>query len=178
MSERCTCAECRCGSRSIDGVVVRPMSKNVDNRGWLAEIFRSDELDNKLMPVMSYISCTRPGIVRGPHEHTTQTDIFGFVSGKWLVKLWDYRITSDTYGVVLVIKVDKPTVVIVPPGVVHSYSNVGASDGLVINLPNVLYHGYNKQGKIDEIRHENNKIFYPVKDIQRKHWLAKLLFWR
>lgn len=162
----------------IVGVEVRPMKKNVDSRGWLSEIFRSDELDKDLMPVMSYISCTHPGIVRGPHEHHTQTDIFGFVTGSWIVKLWDSRKESETNGVVLEFKVDLPTVVVVPPGVVHSYSNIGASDGLVINLPNVLYAGKDKKGEIDEIRHEDNQRMYPVDDIKRKHWLAKILFWR
>ena len=38
-----------------------------DGRGWLKEIYRCDE--NKIMPLMSYISHTAYKSVRGPHEH-------------------------------------------------------------------------------------------------------------
>jgi len=40
----------------IQGVQVRYLKKFQDNRGWLTEIFRSDELSPKVLPVMSYIS--------------------------------------------------------------------------------------------------------------------------
>jgi len=53
----------------IHDVVVRPLTKFLDERGWLAELFRSDELDASVMPVMAYLSMTQPGVARGPHEH-------------------------------------------------------------------------------------------------------------
>ena len=63
----------------IDGVRIGPVKKNVDQRGWLAEIFRADEMPEGEMPVMGYISVTKPGVARGPHEHREQTDTFGFI---------------------------------------------------------------------------------------------------
>jgi dTDP-4-dehydrorhamnose 3,5-epimerase len=50
---------------------------------------------------------------------------------------------------------DNPTVVTIPPGVVHAYHNVGAVPGWVINAPNRLYRGHGKQSPVDEIRHED-----------------------
>ena len=49
--------------------------------------------------------------------------------------------------------------VIVPPGVIHAYKNVGREQGIVFNCPNRLYKGWNRKGWIpgkgvDEIRHE------------------------
>ena len=70
---------------TIDGVVVRDIRKFVDDRGWLAETYRTDELKENLsnseqfFPVMSYISVTHPDIARGPHEHVEQSDLFGFI---------------------------------------------------------------------------------------------------
>ena len=34
----------------IDGVRIGPVKKNVDQRGWLAEIFRADEMPESEMP--------------------------------------------------------------------------------------------------------------------------------
>ncbi|HEY6009808.1 MAG TPA: dTDP-4-dehydrorhamnose 3,5-epimerase, partial [Geobacteraceae bacterium] len=63
----------------IHDVVVRPLAKYLDERGWLAELYRSDELPADVMPVMAYISMTQPGVARGPHEHVDQTDYFCFI---------------------------------------------------------------------------------------------------
>ncbi len=64
---------------AINGVVVRDLRKFVDERGWLAELFRHDELDAEYFPTMSYISSTEPGVQRGPHEHLEQADFFVFI---------------------------------------------------------------------------------------------------
>jgi dTDP-4-dehydrorhamnose 3,5-epimerase len=44
--------------------------------------------------------------------------------------------------------------VIVPPGVVHAYKNVGIENGLVFNAPDRLYAGEGKKSPVDEVRHE------------------------
>ena len=75
----------------IHDVVVRPLAKFLDERGWLAELFRSDELDPQVMPVMAYLSMTQPGVARGPHEHLDQTDYFCFMGpSNFKVYLWDH----------------------------------------------------------------------------------------
>ena len=56
---------------------------------------------------------------------------------------------------------DNPRSVLVPPGVVHAYKNIGNILGTVTNYPNKLFMGNGKKEKVDEIRHENdpNTIF-------------------
>jgi dTDP-4-dehydrorhamnose 3,5-epimerase len=141
----------------IHDVVVKPLAKYLDERGWLAELFRSDELDPAVTPVMAYISMTRPGVARGPHEHLEQTDYFCFIGpSNFKVYLWDVREGSPSAGVKQVIYtgVDGPVMLIVPPGVVHAYKNIGGVDGIVFNAPNRLYAGEGKRFPVDEIRHE------------------------
>ncbi|MBI1921537.1 MAG: dTDP-4-dehydrorhamnose 3,5-epimerase family protein [Geobacter sp.] len=143
---------------TIHDVVVKPMSKFIDERGWLAELFRSDETPAEIMPVMSYISMTQPGVARGPHEHLEQTDYFCFLGpSNFKVYLWDHREGSPSRGVkqVLYAGMDAPRIVIVPPGVVHAYKNVGMENGIVFNAPNRLYAGDGKKSPVDEIRHED-----------------------
>lgn len=142
---------------SIHDVTVKPLKKFLDERGWLAELFRSDELAPAIMPAMAYISMTQPGVARGPHEHVDQTDYFCFIGpANFKVYLWDARPGSPTCGVkqVLFAGLDSPAMVVVPPGVVHAYRNVGTENGIVFNGPNRLYAGPGKVEPVDEIRHE------------------------
>ena len=143
----------------IDGVVIRDLRKFTDSRGWLAELFRHDELDPEFYPVMAYNSSTNPGVTRGPHEHVDQADLFCFIGpSNFKLRLWDNRAGSATFGNVttLVVGADNPKSVLIPPGVVHAYQNVGDVDGIVFNCPNRLYMGAGKKEEIDEIRHEDD----------------------
>jgi dTDP-4-dehydrorhamnose 3,5-epimerase len=63
-------------SGAIRDVVVRDLRKYVDERGWLTELFRHDELTAEFYPQMAYISATQPHLTRGPHEHVDQSDLF------------------------------------------------------------------------------------------------------
>ncbi|MFQ5597140.1 MAG: dTDP-4-dehydrorhamnose 3,5-epimerase family protein [Nitrospiria bacterium] len=152
----------------IAGVKIRPIKKYVDERGWLAELFREDEIDKSIYPAMSYISVTRPGITRGPHEHVDQTDYFCFIGpSNFKVTLWDNRGKSTTFSnkMVAVVGEEAPSVVIVPEGVVHAYQNVGTVDGVVINCPNRLFMGHGKKEAVDEIRHEDDRTSPFVVDL-------------
>ncbi len=143
----------------IHDVTVRGLSKFIDERGWLAELFRADELEREQIPVMSYISMTLPGIARGPHEHREQTDYFCFIGpSNFKVYFWDARLDSPSYGMKQVIYAgtDCPLMVIVPPGIVHAYRNIGIENGIVFNAPNQLYAGEGKRHQVDEIRHEES----------------------
>lgn len=144
---------------TIEGLVVREIRRHEDARGWLVEIFRHDEIDPEFRPAMAYVSMTRPGVVRGPHEHVDQADVFCFVGpSTFRIDLWDNREDSSTYKAHLELEggEDRPLFVIVPKGVVHAYRNVGSRDGLVFNSPNRLYAGWHRKEPVDEIRHESD----------------------
>jgi dTDP-4-dehydrorhamnose 3,5-epimerase len=144
---------------SIDGVIWKPLKKFHDPRGWLCELFRHDELSAEFHPVMAYISMTEPGVARGPHEHVDQADCFCFIGpSNFKVYLWDNRPASKTHNVMQtdVVGIDKPALLIIPPGVVHAYRNVGSQQGVVFNCPNRLYRGHGKKDPVDEIRHEDD----------------------
>ena len=142
----------------VDGVVVRPLRRFDDARGWLIELYREDELAPAFHPVMAYVSQTLPGAVRGPHGHRDQTDCFAFVGpGEFELYFWDARPDSPTLGhkQVLLAGAANRVLVTVPPGVVHAYRNVGQVPGWVFNAPNRLYAGPGKLGPVDEVRYED-----------------------
>jgi dTDP-4-dehydrorhamnose 3,5-epimerase len=145
---------------TVGGVVWKPLTKYHDARGWLCELFRDDEVAAEYRPVMGYLSMTEPGIVRGPHEHVEQADYFCFLGpASFKLYLWDNRRSSPTYAVFQaeVVGEERPMAVIVPPGIVHAYKNVGGVPGLVVNCANRLYRGRGKKQPVDEIRHEDHK---------------------
>jgi dTDP-4-dehydrorhamnose 3,5-epimerase len=138
------------------GVVVKPLRSHHDSRGYLTELFRSDELPEGFFPEMAYISVTRPGISRGPHEHVAQTDLFCFVDGSYELRLWENRPDHEVWSISIVVGKESPCAVIVPEGVVHGYKNVGETDAYVLNFPNQLYAGKGRKEPVDEIRHEDS----------------------
>lgn len=142
----------------IQGVILRPLTNCVDERGWLIEIFRQDELSAELMPAMGYLSQTLPGVARGPHEHSEQTDTFAFLGpGDFKLYCWDARENSPTFGnrMTRIVGQSDPQSVVVPPGVVHAYKNISPVPALVVNCPNRLYAGPGRSKPVDEIRHED-----------------------
>ena len=144
---------------AINDVVVRDLRKVVDERGWLAELFRHDELAEEFYPAMSYISTTEPGVARGPHQHVDQADLFCFIGpSNFKLRLWDNRPESTTYRHVMTFFVgtDNPKAVLIPKGVVHAYRNIGSIPGGVINCPNRLYMGEGRREQVDELRHEDD----------------------
>jgi dTDP-4-dehydrorhamnose 3,5-epimerase len=143
----------------IEGVIIKQLGKFSDDRGWLSEFYRHDEAD--ILPAMAYVSETKPGVVRGPHEHVYQTDYFVFMGpGSFEVHLWDRRegsATKDQHEK-LIVGQDNPCSIIVPPGVVHGYKCVSEVNAWSINLPDRLYKGVGKRDEvIDEIRWETQE---------------------
>ena len=131
-----------------------------DHRGALGELFRRDSILPELDPAMGYMSLTYPGVVRGPHEHVYQTDMFVFFGpAPFALYLWDRRPHPEWDGC-RVERMNADTdqfaldVAVIPPGVVHGYKNIGDMSGYVLNFPNKLYAGWGKRERVDEIRHE------------------------
>jgi dTDP-4-dehydrorhamnose 3,5-epimerase len=146
-------------SGPIKDVVVYELRQHADERGWLSELFRADELEKEFYPAMAYISSTLPGMTRGPHEHTEQADLFCFTGpSNFKLRMWDNRAGSETFNHVMTLFVgqDNPQAVVIPQGIVHAYRNIGRTPGVVINCPNRLYMGAGKREPVDEIRYEDD----------------------
>jgi dTDP-4-dehydrorhamnose 3,5-epimerase len=158
----------------IEGVVLKEFRKFIDERGWLAEIFRHDELPEAYHPAMSYVSVTLPGVLRGPHEHVDQADLFAWVGpGDFKVTLWDNRPDSPTFlnRMELCMGLNRPGSLLIPKGVVHCYRCISAEVGWVFNAPNQLFAGEGKKSPVDEIRHEADpdNIFVQDERSRRVH---------
>lgn len=160
-------------ANDMNGVLVRAMPMNQDERGTLTELFREDVIarEARMMsqkintPPMAYFSYTKQDVVRGPHFHFNQTDIFVFLSD-WDVWLWDAREDSGTFEHKTKIRIRRqvdqhpgafaaPSRVIVPPGVVHAFTPRDGV-GLYVNCPDQLFKGWDRKNPADEVRHEDD----------------------
>ena len=124
----------------IEGVQIKQLKRNADERGFLMEMIRStDEFFTKFG--QCYVSLNYPGVVRAWHYHKKQEDYFVVVQGMCKVGLYDMREGSPTKGVAEAHYLgDNNNIVLrIPIGVAHGYKTVGTEPSLLINFPTEVY---------------------------------------
>lgn len=99
---------------AIDGVVVTPVERHEDERGFFSEIARFGEYRQ------ANHSRSRRGVLRGLHYHLRQADLWYVVRGSAQVALVDLR---EEEPVVETLAVDgaAPCTIYVPPRVAHGF---------------------------------------------------------
>ncbi len=124
----------------IDGVKVRQLRLNVDERGSLMEIMRPDWETFKKFG-QAYVTSAYPGVVKGWHYHKKQFDNFVCVKGMMKVVLYDARENSPTKGVIneFFIGERNPVQVQIPPYVYHGFKCIGTEEALIVNVPTEMY---------------------------------------
>ncbi|MCC6446977.1 MAG: dTDP-4-dehydrorhamnose 3,5-epimerase family protein [Armatimonadetes bacterium] len=126
--------------RLIDGVELKPLKRNADERGFLMELLRVDDpIFEQFAQV--YVSMNYPGVVRAWHAHEKQKDHFACIKGMIKVALYDDREGSPTRGTVneFFIGDNNPMMIKIPIGVYHGYKTIGAEPALLLNFPTQLY---------------------------------------
>jgi dTDP-4-dehydrorhamnose 3,5-epimerase len=124
----------------IEGVEIKQLTKNADERGYLMELLRCDDaIFRKFGQV--YVSLNYPGVVRGWHYHKKQDDHFAVVKGMVKVALYDAREGSPTQGQVdeFFLGEQHSILLKIPVGVMHGYKTVGNEPSLLINFPTEPY---------------------------------------
>jgi len=124
----------------ISGVVFRKLKPICDERGMLTEILRAD-WENFAGFGQAYITTAYPGVVKAWHWHKDQTDNLCVISGMAQVALYDRREDSPTHGEAMTFFLGEKNfgLLTIPPLVVHGFKNIGATEVVVLNLPNRLF---------------------------------------
>lgn len=125
----------------IDGVKIKQLKRNADERGFLMEMLRVDDAEFYSRYQQSYISLNYPGVIRAWHYHKKQTDVWVCPSGMVKAVLYDVREGSPTKGEVQEVFMGENNMVMlrIPVGVYHGYKTVGLTASLLINFPDQLY---------------------------------------
>ena len=124
----------------IDGVEIKQLKQNADERGYLMELLRSDdEIFTKFG--QCYVSLNYPEVIRAWHYHKKQDDYFVVVKGMCKVGLYDMREGSPTKGQAEAhyLGENNNIVLHIPIGVAHGYKTVGTEPSLLVNFPTEVY---------------------------------------
>lgn len=149
----------------IPGVHPINLKPNLDHRGFLMEIARSDwtQWDK---PEMVYISRSHPGVIRAWHRHRRgQVDFFCCVSGTIKVAVYDCFTDSPTFGRIneFFIGEDNCKLLKVPGKYWHGFAVVGNKPALLMNMPTALYDHADPDE--ERLEHDTKDIGYDWTDM-------------
>lgn len=99
---------------AIDGVVVTPVARAEDGRGFFSEIARFDGYRQ------ANHSHSRRGVLRGLHYHLEQSDLWYVMRGTAQVALADLRAETPVVETLTVGDSD-PCTIYIPPRVAHGF---------------------------------------------------------
>src|ERR1035437_1404768 len=124
----------------IDGVIVKQLKRNADERGYLMEMLREDEEVFEHFG-QAYVSLNYPDVIRAWHFHKKQDDFWVCVKGMIKAVVYDCREGSPTYGEVNEVFMgdNNPVMLKIPVGTMHGYKTVGVEHSLLVNFPTQAY---------------------------------------
>lgn len=118
----------------IEDVKVIPLKQIPDERGKIMHMLKcTDPHFEKFGEV--YFSVAYPGVIKGWHLHTKQTQFYAVISGMVKLVLFDERKGSKTKGELMEIFTgeDNYQLVRIPVGVVNGYKTIGVKPAIVAN---------------------------------------------
>ena len=126
------------------GVQIFSPQINLDERGFVTEVFRSDWLDffDKSLPKQVNFSKSKPGVIRAWHRHNrNQTDYFMVTKGKMKICIYDGNKQSKTFGTLVEVYADGNDLKIikVPGNFWHGTKTIGDEPSLTVYFINNMY---------------------------------------
>lgn len=118
----------------IDGVLVKPLRQIPDERGKIMHMLRCDDEHFEKFGEI-YFSMAYPGVIKGWHLHTTQTQNYAVIVGMVKLVLFDRREGSRSFRALeeLFIGENNYGLVRIPPGIVNGYKCIGVTPAIVAN---------------------------------------------
>lgn len=143
----------------IDGVVLQPLARNADDRGYFEELIRvTDAWFQEGFGQLSH-SKMFPGVVKAWHIHPTQIDWWYVASGRLMIALHDRRPGSPTYRTTqeLYLGDDLPPALLkIPAGVAHGCRAIGGEPAHLFYVTSRTYDP-TEEGRI---AHDDPEIGY------------------
>jgi dTDP-4-dehydrorhamnose 3,5-epimerase len=124
----------------IEGVILKPLVRHSDDRGYFQEILRNDDDILSKFGQMSF-SKTYPNVIKAFHYHKKQDDVWFFPVGNAQVVLYDTREDSPTFRKTntFYLGQDNPQIILIPIGVAHGYKVLGNTPAIIIYLTTESY---------------------------------------
>ena len=124
----------------IDGVVVKPLRRIPDERGFIMHMLRSDDSDFEKFGEI-YFSTIFPGVVKAWHLHKEMVLNYSVISGMVKLVLYDDRDGSPTKGELqeLFIGRENYQLVKVPPFVWNGFKGIGTEMAILANCASLAH---------------------------------------
>ena len=118
----------------IQDIKITPLRKIPDERGSIYHMLRND--DKHFIEFGEiYFSLAYPGVIKGWHEHTKQTQNYAVIDGMIKLVLFDNRKDSKTYKSLQEIYIGdlNYSLVTIPTGIVIGYKCIGNKTSILAN---------------------------------------------
>ena len=124
----------------IEGVFIHNLRKIPDERGMIMHMLRCDDPHFEQFGEI-YFSTAYPGVIKGWHEHTKQTQNYAVIQGMIKLVLYDNRPDSPTYKELMEIFTgeDNYQLIRIPTGVINGYKAIGTKTAIVANCATLAH---------------------------------------
>ena len=112
----------------MKGIDVKNLIVHKDDRGWLAEIFRPEDL-NMTMKGQVTVTTAHPGIVKANHYHKRKYEWYCVLKGKMNLALKDMKTGTKEE---MIIEDKDLKILKISPNIAHGFKNIG--DGMLYLL--------------------------------------------
>jgi UDP-2-acetamido-2,6-beta-L-arabino-hexul-4-ose reductase len=110
----------------------KKLNKRQDERGWLAEILRGEDVEPKAFGQL-IVTTALPGKSKGNHYHLRKREWYCVVRGKALLLISSLDMKERQ---TLEMSAENPLLVEVPRGYLHTISNIGDEEMILIAYTN------------------------------------------
>ena len=124
----------------INGVVVKPLRRIPDERGFIMHMLRSDDSDFEKFGEI-YFSTIFPGVVKAWHLHKEMVLNYSVIAGMVKLVLYDDRDGSPTKGELqeLFIGRENYQLVKIPPFVWNGFKGIGTEMAILANCASLAH---------------------------------------
>lgn len=138
----------------IEGVIIKPLKKISDERGFVAHMLRRDDPVFKEFGEI-YFASVYPGVVKGWHIHQRMTLNYAVIVGMIKLVLYDDRKNSPTKGELMELFIGEQNycLVTIPPGIWNGFKGVGTSMSVVANC-STLPHDPKEISRMDPLKND------------------------
>ena len=118
----------------IKDLIITPLRKIADERGSIMHMLRVDA-PHFIKFGEIYFSTAYPGVVKGWHEHTIQTQNYAVVEGLIKLVMYDNRANSKSYKSIQEVFIGdlNYSLVTIPAGIIMGYKCIGNKTSILAN---------------------------------------------
>ena len=118
------------------GAVWTPLRVHADERGWFAEIWRTDQ-PGRVEPGQISVSKTLPGVTKAFHFHRKQVDLFIPMTGAFRIVLLQTQPPCEALSIWW--QEGAEGTLRIPAGLAHGYRVEGTSEAKMVYLTSETY---------------------------------------